>query len=163
MADGVDRYHVMMKMLEIIEQDVVASEKKPSIEELEKMASIADRFARTVVVQNVQPGGIVEMSDKFENITNSTIVNRSAVENAFGLLKSQGNEEAANAIEEVAKIVEASGNSAAAKLFDALNEELTKEAPDKSILKQCWDGVVAILPDVGKIAGAAAAIAKLLP
>jgi hypothetical protein len=46
-------------------------------------------------------------------------------------------------------------------LLDQFNEELAKPQPRKGLLKRSWDGIVAVLPAVTAIAGAAAAIAKL--
>jgi hypothetical protein len=101
------------------------------------------------------------MGDTFSNITNSTIVNRSFVENAFNKAKSEVGEDTAAMLLKVAEVVAQSGNKEAGELLDQFNEELSKPQPRKSLLKRSWDGLVAALPTVTAIAGAAAAIAKL--
>jgi hypothetical protein len=61
----------------------------------------------------------------------------------------------------VAELVAKSGNKEAGELLDQFNEELSKPQPRKSLLRRSWDGLVAALPAVTSIAGAAAALAKL--
>jgi hypothetical protein len=102
----------------------------------------------------------VVMGDKFSDIHNSTIVNRSFVENAFNKVNNQ-DQEAAKALLEVSKLVAKSGNKEAGELLDQFNEELAKPEPRKSLLKRSWDGLVLLLPTIKEVAGAAAAIAKL--
>ena len=93
MPDEVNRYRVMMKMLEIIEQDIVGAEYHPTMEDLEKMAAIVSRFGRAVIVQNVEPGGMVEMGDKFENIQQSVIATRgSLAEGTIEVQQSSGDD-----------------------------------------------------------------------
>jgi len=95
--------------------------------------------------------GSVHMGDKFSDISNSSIVSRSKVENAFNALKDSGNEEAANLINEISKVVAASNNHAAGIVFSKMTEEAVKPAPDKGMVKSCWDGLVAILPSVASM------------
>jgi hypothetical protein len=102
------------------------------------------------------------MSDTFSNITNSTIVNRSLVEHAFNRTKSELGEDTATILLKIAELVAQSNNKEAGELLDQFNEELGKPEPRKSLLKRSWDGLMTILPAVSSIAGAAAAIAKLL-
>jgi hypothetical protein len=101
------------------------------------------------------------MGDTFSNIQNSTIVNRSLVENAFNKTKSEIGEDTAVILLKVSELVAQSGNKEAGELLDQFNEEFNKAQPRKSLLKRSWDGLVAVLLAVTSIAGAAAAIAKL--
>jgi hypothetical protein len=101
------------------------------------------------------------MGDIFSNIQNSSIVNRSLVENAFNKIKSEVGEDTAATLLKVTELVAQSGNKEAGEILDQFNEELGKPQPRKSLLKRSWDGLVAVLPAVNTIAGAAAAIAKL--
>ena len=101
------------------------------------------------------------MGDIFSNIQDSTIVNWSLVENAFNKTKSNFGEETAAMLLKVTELVAQSGNKEAGELLDQFNEELSKPQPRKSLLKRSWDSLVAVLPAVTSIAGAAAAIAKL--
>lgn len=109
-------------------------------------------------------GAVIEeyiVGDKFENISNSTIVNRSRVEHAFNITEEKLGDEVASAILEIAQYIDQSGNSAAGAVFDQFVKEVGEDKPDKSKLRQYWDGLVAIMPDIVKLAGAGAAIASL--
>lgn len=109
-------------------------------------------------------GTVIEeyiVGDKFENISNSTIVNRSRVERAFNKTEERLGDDIASAILEIAQYVDQSGNSAAGAVFDQFVQEAGEDKPDKSKLRQYWDGLIAIIPDIVKLAGAGAAIASL--
>ncbi|MEM8851394.1 MAG: hypothetical protein AAGE03_15355 [Pseudomonadota bacterium] len=101
------------------------------------------------------------MGDKFENIQGSTIVNRSTLSNAMNEVRYRHDDEVAQALSEIAAYVETAENEGAAILMNSLAEEAAKEEPDKSKLRQLWDGIVAVLPGVTKLAGAVGAVAKL--
>lgn len=101
------------------------------------------------------------VGDKFENVTNSTIVNRSHVEHAFHRTEARLGDEVASAIVEIAQLIDQSGNAAAGAVFDEFVTEVDKDQPDKSKLRQYWDALAAILPSIVKLAGAAEAIVKL--
>ena len=100
--------------------------------------------------------------DTFSNISNSTVVNRSTVSQAFNVAQARYDEETAQTLARIAEAVAASGNKEAGEALDMFSEEMTKDAPRPSILKLAWDGLVTTLPPIAKIAGASAAIAKLL-
>lgn len=101
------------------------------------------------------------MGDKFENITNSTIVNRSHVEHAFNRTEARLGDKVASAIVEIAQLIDQSGNAAAGAVFDEFITEVDRDQPDKSKLRQYWDGMVAILPSIVTLAEAGEAIARL--
>jgi len=101
------------------------------------------------------------MGDKFDNIKNATIINRSLVQNAFNKTAERQDEETANALVEIAEAVEQSQNAAAAVLLDKFMTEVSNDKPDKSSLRQCWDGLVAVLPAVANLTLASAKIAEL--
>ena len=100
------------------------------------------------------------MGDKYENITNSTIINRSSLENAFNQIKEQVDEETANALIEVAEIVGQSNNPAAGVLLTSFTEEVKSKEPGKSKLSQYWNGLVSVLPSVATLS---TACAKIIP
>jgi hypothetical protein len=109
-------------------------------------------------------GTVIEeyiVGDKFENISNSTIINRSKVERAFNRTEEKLGDEVASAILEIARHIDLSGNPAAGAVFDQFVQEAAEEEPDKSKLRQYWDGLVAILPDIVNLAGSAAAMSRL--
>lgn len=91
----------------------------------------------------------------------STVVNQSTVEHAFNSVKMSHGLDAADALKMVAEHVGKSGNKEAGELLDAFNEELTKPAPKKSILKACWEKVCQLVPTVTELAKACAEITKL--
>jgi hypothetical protein len=109
-------------------------------------------------------GTVIEeyiVGDKFENITNSTIINRSHVERAFNRTEARQGDEVASAILEIAQLIDQSENVAAGAVFDQFITEVDKDQPDKSKLRQYWDGLVAILPSIVTLAEAGGAIARL--
>lgn len=102
------------------------------------------------------------MGDKFENIKDATIINRSNVQDAIKTISASSGDQVSKALEAIAVVVEESGNAAAGSVFNALIEELRKPVPDKLKLRQCWDGLTNLLPSVAKLADACAKVATLL-
>lgn len=104
------------------------------------------------------------MGDKFEfsNAKNFTFINKSSVVNSFNRVKEQFDEETANAIKQIAEIVEKSENADAIELFDAFNEEISKPEPKKSLLKTFWNGLTTALPILAHTASIAANIIKMI-
>jgi hypothetical protein len=105
--------------------------------------------------------GDVYMGDRFENITNSTIVKDAVVVNAFNRLQAAHDPEVADALLRVADAVAASGDPAAGAVFDRFAEAVAGPDPDRSQLRKLWDGLVAVMPDAAAVAGATSRIAKL--
>jgi len=101
------------------------------------------------------------MGDKFENIQNSTIINKSIVQNALNKASALGGEDVEAALKEIAAHVDESGNVAAGAVLNQFADEVNRDQPDRSRLRQYWDGLVTILPSVASLGSAAAAIAKL--
>jgi hypothetical protein len=101
------------------------------------------------------------MGNKFENISNSTIINQSLVENAFNQIQKRIDESTANALITIAEEVERSQNAAAGALLDSFMTEVKEEKPNKSKLRQCWEGLLAVLPNLATLADAGAKVAKL--
>jgi hypothetical protein len=105
--------------------------------------------------------GDLVMGDKFDRIQNATIINKSTVVNAFNAVQERLDSKTAEALLQVAELIEKSKNPAAASLFDNFNKELVESSQDKTKLKQYWDGLVAVLPSVATLGDAAAKIARL--
>lgn len=101
------------------------------------------------------------MGDKFENIQNATIINRSLVEKSFNKIRGDFDEETAEALKEVAAEIERSGNREAAENFDSFNEELQKAEPKKSVLRALWGGVTVALPSILQMTDVVTKISKL--
>jgi dipeptidase len=100
--------------------------------------------------------------DKFENIHNATIVNRSLVEKSFNKVKSDFDEETAEALKKVADEIERSHNKEAAETFDSFNEELQKPEPKRAVLRALWSGITTVLPTIVQMTDVTTKIAKLL-
>ncbi|MEO1802478.1 MAG: hypothetical protein AAFR62_19010 [Cyanobacteria bacterium J06629_2] len=113
-----------------------------------------------IIISNAHIESLV-MGDKFEKISQSTIINRSLVENAFNQTKEQIDEDAANALIEIANEVEKSQNAAAGALLNSFMEEFKAQQSDKSKLRQYWNGLVGILPSLATLASASAKIVPL--
>jgi hypothetical protein len=105
--------------------------------------------------------GDIYNGDVFRNISGSTLVNHSLVEKSFTKVREHYDDEAALAIVRVAEVVANSGNAEAGELFDAFNEELQKPEPKRSVLRNCWDGLVKAIPSLVQAGDLAVNIAKL--
>ena len=106
--------------------------------------------------------GRMQVGDVFKDNKNSQIINRSTLENTLNKIRNRSDNEVASFLDKLATTVEQSGNKDAGELLDQFNEELAKPDHRKSLLKRSWDGLVELLPSVAKIAGATAALTKLV-
>ncbi|WP_166486160.1 hypothetical protein [Jannaschia sp. CCS1] len=102
------------------------------------------------------------MGDVFKNISNSSIINRSAFFDTMSSLEAKSEPELMSALEHIADEVEKSGNNEAGELLEQLMEEISREKPRQSLIKRTWSGLTDILPSVAKIATATAALGKLI-
>ena len=91
------------------------------------------------------------MGDVFENISNSTIINRSYLEGSLNKVKKDVSEDTADALRQIAEFIGKSGNEAAIENFNSFNEELQKEDASKNKLKTWWNGVTDALPGLLKM------------
>ncbi len=100
------------------------------------------------------------MGDKFENISNSSIVNRSSVVESFNAIREASEIDLVEAMAAVGEQVERSGSPEAAEAFEELAQEMAKERR-KPVLKALWYKVKDLAPGVTAIATAVAAIEKV--
>jgi hypothetical protein len=128
------------------------------IQILERCASIARKKGglspRSEVPASIHHnyfGGVIQLGDVFQGISNSTIVSRSKIESAFNRLQESGQEESAKLLVEIGKQVAGSDNAAAGAVYGHLTDELSKQPHDKGVLKSCWAGLVAILPPLANL------------
>lgn len=91
----------------------------------------------------------------------NTVVNRSIVQNAFNKVKTEYDEETANALKRVEEEINKSGNKEAAENFEAFSEELAKPEPKKSILKTLWEGTLAALPTLAQLSSVVNLVVRL--
>lgn len=95
-----------------------------------------------------------------DNIQNSTIVNRSSIQNAFNKLEAS-DKQTSEAFVKLADFIDKSGDPDAGTLFNGLSDELTKSTADKSRLKSLWSGIEKMLPTITTVAGTATKIVQL--
>lgn len=86
------------------------------------------------------------MGDKFENISNSTIINRSHLENALN--KNKGDKELVDILDKIRQLIVETGNKDAGEVFNDFTEELSKDEPKKSKLKSFWHSLTSYLPNI---------------
>ena len=102
------------------------------------------------------------MGDNFDNIRNSTIINRSTVTDAFNQIVDSHDEDTIRALRQIAEEIEKSPNKEADENFNSLVEELGKEEPRKSVLTSLWNGVTKAAPTILQMTDAVSTISKLL-
>lgn len=152
-------------------KDVVVPKKK-----LEQLSQLCDSLieVRTVLADTIRQNWNLAdlakkqnlsveiiMGDKFENIQNSTVINRSVVNDAIKVVQTEAGADVAKALETIAKAVEDSRSIAAGAVFESFSRELQREEPDKSALREFWDGLIKLAPSISTLTEAAAKIATL--
>lgn len=147
---------LISSQIELSEENFVELDKDGKVEQyiqsLSKGFSNRGQYSdelRTQIINNIT------MGDKFENISNSTIINRSIVDNSFNKIKSLADEETARIIKLIEEKVNEADNAAANSLFNNFNSEISQDNADKSKLQQYWNGLVSILPSLDSIASLA--------
>ena len=105
--------------------------------------------------------GEIKMGNVFKNISNSTIINESEVEECFNKISDKGDDSLANALLEVAEKIEASKDPEAGALFNSFAAELKKEDASKTVLKTLWEGIIRQLPYINTMASVIEKITKL--
>ena len=125
------------------------------------LASALRPVAKDVVaVFNLIEGDNVE-GDKFENISGSTIINRSTVQESFNALDEASLGTLKVELEELIKEVEGVGDPEALEVVEAFVEE--GGGPRRqSVLKGLWSRLQELAPVVAGFATAGTAIAKVL-
>lgn len=126
----------------------------------DEFMNLMDEQRMKIKEGNVYAGEVV-MGDKFENIRDATIINKSVVENSFNKIRAEQGEEVASALKAIAGFIERSGNKEAGELFDRFNEELNKPEPKKSVLKSVWAGIEKAIPVATALAEPVAKLATL--
>lgn len=104
----------------------------------------------------------ITMGDRFENIgAGAVIVSRSTLDNALNAVSSGAGSEATQALREIARFVEESGNEEAVENLNGITEELERAEPRKARLRSFWQGLTTALPDVAQLGESVAKIAPL--
>lgn len=99
------------------------------------------------------------MGDNFEHIVNSTVINKSLLQNSLN--KYADNENIISALKKLEKIVFDSENRDAIDTFNNMNEELAQISPSKSKIKAFWNMLIDILPTIKNMTDIVATITSL--
>lgn len=91
----------------------------------------------------------------------STVIFRSNVVNAFNRLGADATPETQAAINNVLEAIEKSGDKSAGVIFEKLLDDLGNKNRDRGTLQGYWKTIVQLVPDVAKMADAAAKITAL--
>jgi hypothetical protein len=110
----------------------------------ESPTELSEGTPHTGAIYNMYSGDI------FQNIQDSTIVNRANVRKAFNKLGPD--KKTKEALIKVAEFIDKSGNPAAGALFNNLTEEMNKPTPDKSRLRSFSSGIKTLLPTITELA-----------
>ena len=111
--------------------------------------------SKVIVIEEVNVG------PTYKNVQNSTIVNDSFVENSFNKIKSDFDEQTANAFKKIAKEIITSKNQEAEDNFKAFSKELEESEPKKFVLKSLWKDVADALPSILQMTDVVSKITKL--
>ncbi|HEU0287715.1 MAG TPA: hypothetical protein VFR22_11785 [Nocardioidaceae bacterium] len=101
------------------------------------------------------------MGDKFDNINSSTIVNRSAVQNAFNRLSDNSETELYTALKQIAEAVERLNDTEASDVAESLIEEAAG-SKRRGVLAALWARLQQIAPVVSSLTGSAAVVTSLI-
>lgn len=108
--------------------------------------------AKTIYISTICKELNMTAGDSFQDIKDSSIVNRSIVQASFNKVEEEFDSDTAKALKIVAAEIEKSGNKKAAELFEGFNEELQKPKPKRSVLHNLWNGIVKALPELTSLA-----------
>jgi hypothetical protein len=99
------------------------------------------------VIDAVKSNPAVEfnMGDVYKYISNSSIINRSALKDSLQVTQARNPDVSASLVE-IVKIVSKSNNKDADDHLNMLTSELAKPQPNKSVLKTIWVGLKELLP-----------------
>ena len=114
---------------------------------IEKVIDIRNEIAKFQPFINK---GIINVGNIIKDNVNSTIITDSIVTKSFNKLKDDLPKETVNTLLLIQEKINESNNDNAKDLFNCFNEEIQKRKPKKSILAAFWDGMLKILPDLGK-------------
>lgn len=127
----------------------------------DEFMNLMDEQKMKIKEGTIYAGEVVMEKTVFENIRDSTIINKSVVENSFNKIQAEQGEEVASALRAIAGFIEQQGNREAGELFDRFNEELNKPEPKKSVLKSVWAGIEKAIPIATALAEPVAKLAML--
>lgn len=138
-----DKYDVIMKMLEIIQQDMEIDGESVARERLTKITNIIHRLDGNIVQQQIDTEEIVMEGDRFQNVNQSVISTRGSFAQGVISIKAQHGDEIANAFRtlEVAFTSQAASQltgeqrKAALEILNEIAQQGTKADSSKPVLK----------------------------
>src|SRR6266851_3583661 len=95
-----DKYDVIMKMLEIIQQDATIGGGSVSQERITQITNVIHRMDGNIVQQQIETEE-VSMGDKFENVNQSVIATRGSFAHGIITLKEKHGDEIADAFKTI--------------------------------------------------------------
>ena len=116
-------------------------------------------FAR---VETFTASRVIVMGDVFSNISNSTIVNRSTIENSLSAIRERGAVAHEAAFQQLVEAVLKSSDIRSGQLLVQFGKEIQSPQPQKSALQAIWHGILGTLPPLAQAAGLAVGIQKLI-
>jgi hypothetical protein len=102
------------------------------------------------------------IGDRFQDIRNSTIINRSVLDRSVASVTQTDGSDAAELLEQVASLVEGYGDADAVETFESFCEELQRPNRRKAVLRSLWAGLVAGVPTLSAAVDVATKVAALL-
>lgn len=113
------------------------------------------------VIQNIYGDQVLgDKGDKYENIDSSTIINRSAVQNALNNLTGDEDIDLSSALTKLAQEVERLNDRDASELTESLIAECAGRRRPK-VIKSLWEALKQTAPMVGELSTTTAAMVKL--
>ena len=91
------------------------------------------------------------MGDKFENIHNSNIINKSSVQGDFKWRGELIDDELKVAINQITYIVKNQNNPASLAVLKEFQSEIQKPNRKIETIKQCWNALISITPKISKL------------
>lgn len=99
----------------------------------------------SIVIQEYHEG------DKYQGISNSTIINHSTVRDSLNNIQQNYDDELFEALKAVSEAIEKFGDKNAKENFEAFSEEMAKNKPRPSVLKSLWSAATKALPTSSQI------------
>jgi hypothetical protein len=151
-----NKYDVIMKVLEIIQQDGAIGAGSVQQESITQITNIIHRLDGNIIQQQVEVEEVTVEGDKFENINQSVIATRGSFAHGVITLKEKHGDEVANAFKTIESALngEAGASLAAERrkeALDLLNEmaqQGSKPDSSKSVLKSLGKGLWTLITSV---------------
>jgi hypothetical protein len=152
-----DHFDVFMKMLEVIEQDLLRA--PAAAHDRVRVTNIIEKIQGTLIVQTVE-GDTVMSGDHFENIHNSVIGTRGAKVHGYVELKAARGETVAEAISTLHEALQSPDLSKekraeASELLGALTAQASSKDSSKFVLKSIGEGFLKSVEGLASVASVA--------